>query len=351
MNAVDHFYGLSDEDQAARLTLLAAAASHHWDGGFTNLVLVKYRENAVFSAQRPDGQRIAVRIHRHGYHSDSALASELHWMRELGLSGAIEVPPILPAANGELTVRVTHAAVPEPRQVSILGWLSGSPVGTSESGLDVGDDLSVKLYFDAGALAATLHDQSCAMIIPQGFTRHAWDEDGLVGDDPLWGRFWQTQGLSDAQRNLLQQARSSAFADLRTLGKHEGNYGLIHADFVPENLLNEDGRLKLIDFDDAGYGWHMFELATALYFTLDEPHHLEIANALLSGYRTVRTLTERDEALLPLFLFLRGTTYVGWVQSRPETETAKTLGPMLVERACMLAERYLSIRAAVGVAQ
>ena len=179
MNAVDHFYGLSDEDQAARLTLLAAAASHHWDGGFTNLVLVKYRENAVFRPQRPDGQRIAVRIHRHGYHSDSALASELHWMRELGLSGAIEVPPILPAANGELTVRVTHAAVPEPRQVSILGWLSGSPVGTSESGLDVGDDLSVKLYFDAGALAATLHDQSCAMIIPKGSpatpgTRMGW---------------------------------------------------------------------------------------------------------------------------------------------------------------------------------
>jgi hypothetical protein len=26
-------------------------------------------------------------------------------MRELGLSGAIEVPPIIPAANGELTVR------------------------------------------------------------------------------------------------------------------------------------------------------------------------------------------------------------------------------------------------------
>ena len=25
-------------------------------------------------------------------------------------------------------------------------------------------------------------------------------------------------------------------------------------------------RIKLIDFDDAGFGWHLFELATALYF-------------------------------------------------------------------------------------
>jgi len=323
---------------------LASAAACHWDGGFTDLVLVKYRENAVFSACRSDGQRIAVRIHRHGYHCDSALASELHWMNELRRSGAIEVPPVLPAANGELSVRVAHAGVPEPRQVSILGWLSGAPVGTSETGLNLGDEASVTLYFEAGVLAAKLHEQSSAMAIPDGFTRHSWDESGLVGDDPLWGRFWHTPGLSDAQRDLLETARAAAVVDLRTLGKDDSIYGLIHADFVPENLLTENGRLKLIDFDDAGYGWHMFELATALYFTLDDPRHSDIADALFAGYRSVRTLTEHDERLLPLFLFVRGTTYVGWVQSRPETETAKTLGPMLVEKACMLSERYLSTR-------
>ena len=187
---------------------------------------------------------------------------------------------------------------------------------------------------------------------PDEFVRHAWDEEGLIGANPFWGRFWELEQLSDEQRELLQLARRTARKDLRQYGRHLGNFGMIHADLVPENLLIEGPQLRLIDFDDAGFGWHMFELATALYFTLDEPHHREIANALLSGLTgLVRTLTERDEALLPLFLFLRGTTYVGWVQSRPETETAKTLGPMLVERACMLAERYLSIRAAVGVAQ
>ena len=69
--------------------------------------------------------------------------------------------------------------------------------------------------------------------------------------------------------------------------------------------------------------------------------------SLIAGYRSTRPLTLSEEALLPLFLFLRGTTYIGWMQSRPETETAKTMGPLLVERACLLASRYLTARGSV----
>src|SRR5262245_53937177 len=111
MTRAEDFYTLSDEEQAARLTLLARAAAAHWDGGFTDVTLVKYRENAVFSAVRPDGERIAIGIHRHDYHTDAALDSELHWMHELACSGAVTVPPVIPAANGQLVVQITHPAV------------------------------------------------------------------------------------------------------------------------------------------------------------------------------------------------------------------------------------------------
>jgi Ser/Thr protein kinase RdoA (MazF antagonist) len=346
VNAHADFDRLPDEEQTQRLLLLAQAAGAHWEGGFTDLTLVKYRENAVFSARLANGQRVAVRIHRHGYHSDAALTSELLWMRELAASGAVEVPPVVAAADGRLTVRVEHAAVPDPRQVSVLGWLTGSPVGTSEEGTDVSDALVAKLYFDAGAVAAALHDASCAMTVPDDFIRHSWDEEGLVGDNPLWGRFWDLPSLTDAQRDLLRRARDTAVDDLENIGKRDGSYGLIHADLVPENLLAEDGRLKLIDFDDAGYGWHMFELATALYFNVEHPSYPNIVDALLTGYRSVRPLSDADVAQLPLFLFLRGTTYVGWVQSKPDTLTAATLGPMLTDRVCVMAEQYLASRTA-----
>ena len=78
----------------------------------------------------------------------------------------------------------------------------------------------------------------------------------------------------------------------------------------------ESQRLRLIDFDDAGFGWHMFELATALYFCLDDPRYEQIKAALLEGYHAVKPLSEADRRTLALFLMLRGTTYLGWIHTR-----------------------------------
>ncbi len=338
------FYSLSDDDQALRLAELARVALKRWPGRYDDIRLVKYRENAVFSAHRDDGVRVAVRVHRHGYHCDAALRSELSWMQALAAEG-VEVPPIVETVDGAIFATVECPGIPEARQVDVLGWLPGAPAGSSEDGADMDEAAAVRLFFDAGALAATMHDKVKAMRFADDFQRHAWDEHGLIGTDPLWGRFWDLNMLSEAERDLLEAARSAAADDLATFGKCADSYGLIHADFVPENLLVEDGRLKLIDFDDSGFGWHMFDLATALYFNLDHPAYPAMERALFDGYRSVRALPDAHEAQLPLFLYLRSTTYLGWVQTRPETQTAKELGPMLIERACLVAQRYLGQRA------
>ena len=49
----------------------------------------------------------------------------------------------------------------------------------------------------------------------------------------------------------------------------------------------------------------------------------------------------RPNILLPLFFLARGLTYVGWVRTRHETETARELSPMILAMACEKAEHYL----------
>jgi Ser/Thr protein kinase RdoA (MazF antagonist) len=334
------FYALSPDDQLGRLQQLAHVALEQWPGIFERVTPVKYRENAVFSAYDTSGRRFALRIHRHGYHSDDALRSELQWMRELTAHG-VHVPPVVPTRDGAVLAMVTCPGIPEIRQVDLLEWLAGDPIGSSEDGVTTGDHVA-PLYERIGHLASKVHDQATAWTFPDDFTRHAWDADGLLGPDPLWGRFWELPALSPDQQQVIGAARERARSDLTAFGTGLDRYGMIHADFVPENLLDDGETLRLIDFDDSGFGWHMFEMATALFFNLDSPDYATLRDALFRGYRSARSLPDDHEAMLPLFLFLRGTTYMGWVQTRPETQTAQEIGPMIIARTCALAEAYLA---------
>lgn len=326
------FYQLSDADQAECLTGLARAALARWDGRFSDPVLFKYRENAVFTVHRADGARFALRVHRAAYHDDAALRSELFWMRALGDAG-IPVPPVLPAADGSLFVHAAAAGVPEVRQVDMLGWLSGDGQGAQDD--------PASHYFKIGQLAGRLHGQGSEIELPRDFTRHSWDEEGLLGTRPVWGRFWELPALSVEQRDLLLRARERALSDLAAYGKPPARYGMIHADLIRDNLISDGNRLQAIDFDDCGFGWYLFELATIINAMTDSDDRT-LRERLFAGYRSVRPLPDADLAYLPLFRFLRATTYLGWLQTRSETQTARDKAPALIQQCCIAALRYLT---------
>ncbi|WP_025199371.1 phosphotransferase [Brucella sp. BO2] len=94
--------------------------------------------------------------------------------------------------------------------------------------------------------------------------------------------------------------------------------GLIHADLVRENVFLRDGSVAFIDFDDCGFGFRLFDLATVLLRNRREPDYPALRAALLSGYEAVRPRLAREFAHLPLFLLLRALTYIGWAAARPE---------------------------------
>ena len=115
----------------------------------------------------------------------------------------------------------------------------------------------VEDYFaQLGALTAAMHNQASAWRPPPGFTRHALDRDGLMGEAPHWGPFWEHRSLSPAERRLLLDARAHMREKLGRLSRDPSVYSLIHADMHPGNILVDGDRLTVIDFDDAGFGWH-----------------------------------------------------------------------------------------------
>ncbi len=61
---------------------------------------------------------------------------------------------------------------------------------------------------------------------------------------------------------------------------------MIHADMHLDNVLKDGERLNVIDFDDAGYGWHAFDLAVGIYHLLLNPTlrtHFELVRSSVAG--------------------------------------------------------------------
>ena len=280
-------------------------------------ILIKYRENAVFRVVRGNGNFAGLRLHRPGYHGEQALRSELAWMRALHEAG-LGVPEPIPTTEGDLLVTLPAAGEGGVQYADLLTWLPGVPLGESGENLTFSGPEAGTLFYKIGAAMARLHAVSDGWRPPRNFVRPRWDRDGLLGESPVWGRFWDCPLLTDAQQETLGRLRTRLAEALAALDRTGPDFGLIHADLVRENILVHEGEVSFIDFDDAGYGYRMFEIATALLKNRLEPEFETLKSRLISGYRSVRPLADAALKALPMFLTLRSLTYIGWISSRTE---------------------------------
>lgn len=305
--------------------------AHHaaklWGFASDQIRLAARRENIVWRAENASGA-FALRLHRPRYRSTIELISELQWMDAL-VQGGLDVPRPLPSQNGTLVEQVGDTLV------DLLTWLPGQPVG-AQGQLEMADRTG--LCRKLGLLLAQMHTISDAWTPPAGFSRPAWDRAGLLGDAPVWGPFWDNPGLSPDQRATLLAARDRANAHLAQI-EHRLDYGLIHADALSENILIHDGALSLIDFDDGGWGFRDFELATFLMRFLPAPDYTDLRAALLEGYASRRPV---DPAALDLFILLRALTYPGWIIPRIHEPGGAERSARAIATALPLAEAYLA---------
>lgn len=326
-----------DAKLEVRLHDLARQALGVWGMPDARLRLISYRENAVFEVSRANGTRAALRLHRPGYRSTAALQGELDWLVALA---ADSVPAPLPIATPTGAFLVALKDRDTTRQASMLAWVEGLPLGHAQQPLTWGGPDRERIFHALGRGMAQLHRSSDRWQPHAGFQRHAWDAEGLIGQMPLWGKFWQGLHLDPAEANQFSALRDELAEGLAQAKRLD--FGLIHADLVRENVLVLQDEVRFIDFDDAGYGWRLFDLATALLPNLEEPDSVRIAGSIVAGYRSLRHLSEADLALLPMFLVLRALTYVGWFASRPEVDPSGERGRRHVARSLRLAAKWRS---------
>ena len=200
--------------------------------------------------------RYLLRVHDAIYQTSEYIASEMEWLRALREDTDLAVPEPVPNVHGTFMTEAYATDVSEPRVCSLLRWMNGRAYRHA----------SPNRLTAIGEVMAQLHNHAEGWRPPPGFTRRRLDWDGLLGDESGFDvspeRVWKSQ--PDSYVELFETVSEKIKAAIRELGDGPEVFGLIHADLHTSNLLFYGNETRVIDFDDSGFGYWVYDMAVSL---------------------------------------------------------------------------------------
>jgi Ser/Thr protein kinase RdoA (MazF antagonist) len=324
----------SDEESARGDDQVAAVALKQY--GFSDLVksrMINLSENATYLVDDPGtGRNGILRVQREGYHPLRSIESELDWLAALQEKAEVTTPVVILASDGRRVVTATVKGV--QRYAVLFEVISG--LEPDEIALEVAQ------FENLGRITARLHRHSQTWTPPNGFTRFAWDWEHSLGDKARWGRWQDGIGVGPNETHVLGSAADLIQQRLAEYGNGPDRFGLAHADLRLANLLVDGKTTTVIDFDDCGFSWYMYDFGTAVSFIEEDPRLPHWQTAWLQGYRSIAPLSEQDEDMLATFVMLRRLLLVAWMGSHSHSRECQVKGPGYTASSCALAERYLA---------
>jgi len=332
-------------DVMERVTACARAALRRYDGHpGASVELLNVSENATFLVSDPGAGPSVLRVHRLGYHTEQEIASELAWMDALRAEAGVRTPRVLPAADGRRVVTVPETSSRE-RHCVRFEFLPGTEPGAEIAGHAPGQltgSVHLRHFEELGEITARMHRHARRWARPEWFTRFHWDYPAAFGDRARWGRWQDGVGVGPAERRVLARLDEALHARLSAFGQGPERYGLVHADTRLANLLVHEGSVSVIDFDDSGFSWYLYDLGTSVSFFEHSPEVPGLVDSWLTGYRRVSQLTAEDEAEIWTFIMFRRLLLLAWIGSHQGVDIAAELGAGYTQGSCDLAESYLS---------
>jgi Ser/Thr protein kinase RdoA (MazF antagonist) len=323
----DAFASLSRREQLSRLRRLGRTALAHYGLEDARLTVQRHEHNTTFRVDAQGGLYL-LRISRPRVQTPDTIGSEMAWLIALGRDTDLRVPAPVAAHDGSFFVVACDRGVPEPRVCVLLHWLDGRFVD---------ERLAPAQISRVGALAGQLQEHAATWTPASGFLRPRVDTltaeakvDSMApsaatagdGDQPTpddGDRVLQLIEalLSTDDAALCARALEVVWASTRALADETGAFGLIHGDLHYENVLFHTGEAQAIDFDDCGWGFHLYDLAVTLCELEGRPRYDELREALLDAYAQIRRLPEDHAIHLRALLVLRRMQILVWVlQSR-----------------------------------
>jgi Ser/Thr protein kinase RdoA (MazF antagonist) len=285
------------------------------------LRLLRHEHNTTFRVD-VEGSTFVLRIHRQGVHRSETINSELAWLRALNVDTDLGVPEPVVALDGSPVVLVPDPGGHEPLAVVLFRW---------QPGRFVDKRLTPGHLRQVAVLQAGLQRHAAGWERPEGFLRPRVDTltsaakkssialaDDSRGphpssDDADASLALVDELLSRADTDTVAQALQIVRATTGDVAKQPATIGLIHADLHYENVLFHNGRARAIDFDDCGWGSHLYDLAVTLSELEGHDRYPQLRDALLEEYAHHLPLPTNHHDQLNALILLRRVQLVIWI--------------------------------------
>lgn len=279
------------------------------------IVPIRHTNNVVFEV-RAGGSRLALRVHRPEYRSPAQVRSELGFLQALGpqLEGTrIDVPQPVVSRDGALAVEVAKRDGTR-FCCDLLTWIAGNELKPSRG-------LGVRSAFLLGEGLARLHVAAERYAPPPDFEVPRWDAETMfTSASPFRPGSIETFLPADV-RPLFREVAERTRSVFEQLDDMPAAWGVIHADFILINCRfarrGHGWTLGVLDFDDLGWGYYLYDLAPLLDNLRDFPDSCpRLRREFLAGYRSVRPLPRALEVHLPILMAARHGQALIWLAAK-----------------------------------
>ncbi|MEX6428960.1 phosphotransferase enzyme family protein [Ferrimicrobium acidiphilum] len=284
-------------------------------------------ENLTWLLQGTDA-RYVLRRYRQGYHDSTLIQGELELMRIAREVATVAIPRNLVTHEGSACLGASDG------MYVLFHYIPGSTA--------THDEISIVVE-QVGEVAARMHRGVEAYLgsAARGPTRWTWDLDAIDELPPRWGSWRSAVALGSSEYEAILAGYETMNSRLSRASRAAKHFGLIHADLRAANLIIEGSQLVgLIDFDDCGYGWFVYDAVTSISFYETEPSAYATLTGWLQGYQRVRVLGTEDFNLLGTLVVYRRLLETAWLWSHPGAMIPGVDRQRFVGDTAELARRY-----------
>lgn len=300
--------------QKSSILAFAKSVISNYPLDISSIECINFEFNATFKVTTTQGEVYALRININSRRTKENLAAEIEFVRFLSANTDIKLPTPIALRDGNYFGSEFHPDSERTLNFVLYTWLEG---------VEIGSQPTLSQVRELGELMAKMHNAT------QFFELSSSGSLELLRD-PLWN---QQDNLTTELSSLMESDKkkfSKTLADVNNLLEQlysEGSPQPIHADLHGWNVLEHQGQLAVLDFDDCAIGYPIQDIATTMYY-LDTK---EQDQAFLKGYAAIREIPDFNERQMKLLLLQRRLVLLNYLFETSTPEHREMLPKYLQE--------------------